>query len=58
MENPSPNEPSVDDLLVELDRLEEIREDLEELGLRTLEDVEERIAELNRLIDEPSGEEE
>lgn len=43
---------SVYDLMLELDRLEEIREDLLELGLRTLDEVEARIEELNRLIDE------
>lgn len=42
------------DLLLELDRLEEIREDLEELGLRTLDEVVARIDELNRQIDELS----
>lgn len=46
------NEPDVYELMLELDRLEELREDLEERGLRTLEDVEQRIAELHRQIDE------
>jgi hypothetical protein len=40
------------ELLLELDRLEEIREDLEERGLRTVEELERRIAELGREIDE------
>ncbi len=53
-----PNQPPLYDLLTELDRLEEIREDLEELGLRTIEEVDARIAELNQLIDNLSGEEE
>ena len=53
-----PNQPPLYDLLTELDRLEEIREDLEEMGLRTLDEVEARIVELNELIDELSGEEE
>ncbi len=53
-----PNQPPLYDLLTELDRLEEIREDLEELGLRTIEEVNARIAELNQLIDDLSGEEE
>jgi len=57
MAKPPANDRSVHDLLMELDRLEEIREDLEELGLRTLADVEARIVELNRRIDELSGEE-
>lgn len=39
-------------LMLELDRLEEVREDLEEFGLRTLEEVEARIAELHRLLDD------
>ncbi len=53
-----PNQPPLYDLLTELDRLEEIREDLEELGLRTIEEVDARIADLNQLIDNLSGEEE
>lgn len=53
-----PNQPPLYDLLTELDRLEEIREDLEELGLRTIEEVDARIAELNQLIDDLSDEEE
>jgi hypothetical protein len=53
-----PNQPPLYDLLIELDRLEEIREDLEEMGLRTLDEIEARIVELNELIDELSGEEE
>lgn len=43
---------SLHELLLEIDRLEEIREDMEELGLRTLEDVEARLEELHRLVDE------
>ena len=46
---------SLHDLLLEIDRLEELREDLEELGVRSVEDIDERIAELSRLADE-SGE--
>ncbi|HET9016629.1 MAG TPA: hypothetical protein VFN57_13600 [Thermomicrobiaceae bacterium] len=42
-------------LMLELDRLEEVREDLEEFGLRTLEEVEARIAELHRLLDDLDG---
>ena len=45
-------EPSLYELLLELDRLEELREDLQERGLRTLEEVERRIAELHQRIDE------
>ena len=45
-------EPSLYELLLELDRLEELREDLQERGLRTLEEVERRIAEVHQRIDE------
>lgn len=45
-------EPSLYELMLELDRLEELREDLQERGLRTLEEVERRIAELHQRIDE------
>ncbi|CCF85299.1 hypothetical protein [Nitrolancea hollandica] len=58
MSSTPPSQPPLYDLLTELDRLEEIREDLEELGLRTLEEVDARIEELNQLIDDLSGEEE
>ena len=47
-----PDEREIHQLLLDLDRLEEVREDLEEFGLRTLEEVEARIAELHRLLDE------
>ena len=52
MSSGRPDEQQVHKLLLELDRLEEVREDLEELGLRTLEEVEARIAELHRILDE------
>lgn len=39
-------------LLEELDRLEDLVDDLNEFGLRTIEDVERRIAEINTLIDQ------
>ncbi|HET7035593.1 MAG TPA: hypothetical protein VFI42_07925 [Thermomicrobiaceae bacterium] len=45
-------EPSLYELMLELDRLEELREDLQERGLRTLDEVEQRIAELHRRLDE------
>ena len=45
-------EPSLYELMLELDRLEELREDLQERGLRTLEEVERRIAEVHQRIDE------
>ncbi|ACZ37862.1 hypothetical protein [Sphaerobacter thermophilus] len=47
---------SLYDLMLELDRLEEIREDLLELGLRSLDEIEARIDELNRIIDEADDE--
>jgi len=47
-----PNGLDIHQLLLELDRLEEVREDLEEFGLRTLEEVEARIAELHHLLDD------
>lgn len=40
------------ELLLELDRLEELREDLLELGVRTLEEIEARIERLHRSIDQ------
>lgn len=58
MSTTPPSQPPLYDLLMELDRLEEIREDLEEFGLRTLEEVDTRIEELNQLIDDLSDEEE
>lgn len=48
------------DVLIELDRLEELREELEERGLQTLADIEARINELSlraealEAVDEPS----
>jgi hypothetical protein len=44
-------EPSHDTLLL-LDRLEELREDMEELGIRTIEELRQRIVELEALIDD------
>jgi hypothetical protein len=47
-------------VLIELDRLEELREELEERGLQTLADIEARINELSlqaealEAVDEPS----
>lgn len=43
------NDPSYDRLLL-LDRLEELREDMEELNVRSIEDLEARIAELEAEI--------
>jgi len=47
---------SLYDLMLELDRLEEIREDLLELGLRSLDEIEARIEELHQIIDETDDE--
>ena len=52
MTTAEPNGLDIHQLLLELDRLEEVREDLEEFGLRTLEEVEARIAELHLLLDD------
>lgn len=47
---------SLYDLMLELDRLEEIREDLLDLGLRSLDEIEARIDELHKIIDEADDE--
>jgi hypothetical protein len=38
-----------------LERLESLREDMEELGVTTLAEVEQRIADLHRQLDEREG---
>jgi len=40
------------DLMMELEQLESIKEEMEELGVSTLAEVEARMAELNRKLDE------
>ena len=40
------------DLMMELDQLESIKEEMEELGVSTLAEVEARMEELNRRLDE------
>ncbi len=40
------------DLLMEIDRLEELREDLDGLGLRSIDDIERRIEEINAMVEE------
>ncbi len=42
---------SLYDLMIELDRLEELREELEERGLRTIDEVSQRIEELGAKIE-------
>jgi hypothetical protein len=44
-------EPGEYDAMLLLERLESLEEDMEELGVRTLEDVRRRIAELNDQLD-------
>jgi len=43
-------------LLDELDRLEDAAEDMKELGLRTIDEVEHRIAEIHSLLDRLTAE--
>jgi L-lactate utilization protein LutB len=50
------DERSLHELLLELDRLEELREDLVELGIRSIEELDARIEELHRLVNQMSGE--
>jgi hypothetical protein len=56
----SAKQTDLQELLIELDRLEELREELEERGLRTLADIDARIDELSlqaealELVHEPS----
>jgi hypothetical protein len=40
------------DLMMELDQLETLKEEMEELGVSTLAEVEARMADLNRKLDE------
>jgi DNA anti-recombination protein RmuC len=40
------------DLMLLLDRLETLREDMDELGIRTREELDARIAELHRQLDQ------
>lgn len=40
------------DLMLHLERLETLREDMEELGIRSLEELERQIAEIHRQLDE------
>lgn len=50
MSEPKPGK-RVYDLMLELDRLEELREDLEERGLKTIEQIEQRIEELSAEVE-------
>lgn len=51
-----PDRAEVHELLMQLDRLEEIREDLLDLGVSTLAEIEAWIGELNRRLDTLEGE--
>ena len=43
-------------MLLQLDRLEELREELDELGLTSVSEIDARIAELEAIVgDEPDG---
>lgn len=44
-------------LMFELERLESVREDMEEMGVKSLAEVEARIAELHQRLDEMVREE-
>jgi PHD/YefM family antitoxin component YafN of YafNO toxin-antitoxin module len=47
---------TTEQLLIQLDRLEELREDLLELGITSLAELDERIAELEQQVGEdPDG---
>lgn len=43
------------ELMLLLDRLETIREEMDELGIRNLEELEARIQELHRRLGEPAN---
>jgi hypothetical protein len=43
------------DLMMELEQLETLKEEMEELGVSTIEEIEARMRELNRRIDELQG---
>lgn len=45
----------VHDALLLLDRLEELREDMEELGIQTLDELRERIVALEAQLDDDEG---
>lgn len=47
----SSKQTDLQDLLIELDRLEELREELEERGLHTLAEIEARINELSLQVE-------
>ena len=51
----SEQDPLQDKLLV-LDRLEELLEDMQELGVTSIDDIRERIEQLEREIDDPADE--
>jgi hypothetical protein len=48
-------DPTLHELMLELDRLEELREDLDELGITTYQELVQKIEDLSRQIDELAG---
>lgn len=48
-------DPTLHELMLELDRLEELREDLDELGITTYQELVQQIEDLSRQIDELAG---
>jgi hypothetical protein len=51
----SPKSDPLHESLLLLDRLEELREDMEELGIASLEELRKRIAELEAQLDDDDG---
>ena len=49
-------DPAEYDTMLQLERLESIEEEMNELGVRTLDEVRKRIDELNRKLDQEDGE--
>ncbi|MDP9367410.1 MAG: hypothetical protein M3Q03_03885 [Chloroflexota bacterium] len=52
-----PADRSIYEALDQLDRLEELLEEMQDLGVRSIEDVERRIAELDALVGDEDPEE-
>ncbi len=52
-----PADRSIYEALDQLDRLEELLEEMQDLGVRSIEDVERRIAELDALVGDEEPEE-
>jgi len=54
--NQEPGDDRLDVLLEELDRLEDLLEEMDELGVRSRDDIERRMSELNTRVDRLTGE--